>query len=336
MAIFPNVPGQGVANGPYQPIAQPINIEAWTEQATESFNAINLTSSAPVRGTSVSLAIPLDDRAGKSTAGAENERTLPEASTTNRPRREPLRRDSLKRREALLKGKEGSRRRQRWENDRLLNNPWAQPPLPSDWEVQPTYPKHSVPYYLAPLWDATKQARESADAMKQKNHIQRSQTSDRNGKVPKELREKLKKTKAAKGLLQDLEEQVRNFVKQWEVKNVKAAPAPTPDLDSDEEEIVFVGRNGAMHDVPQSPHAVMDDFDEDDIKRDKLVFDSLADDHGASFGRWLVHSIATYYDLQTWSVTTGQPARREAYVGLKSGRPASPSGPLPRPLWGMV
>lgn len=238
--------------------------------------------------------------------------------------------------------------------DRLLSNPWAQPPLPSDWEVQPTYRKHPVPYYLAPLWDAKMAAQESAEAMKRKNQSKQTQPTDSNAKVPKELREKLKKTKAAKGLLQDLEEQVRNFVKQCEAKNQKPAPAPKVDLDSDEEEIVFVGRNGQMHDVPQSPHAVLDDFDEEDITRDKLVFDSLADDHGASFGyvvalvvtknllltgessRWLVHSIATYYDLHTWSVTTGHPARREAYVGLKPGRPVSPSGPLPRPLWGMV
>ena len=52
--------------------------------------------------------------------------------------------------------------------------------------------------------------------------------------------------------------------------------------------------------------------------------------------RWLVHSIANYYDLNTWSITVGHPARREAYVGMKTGRPASPTGALPRPLWGMV
>ena len=103
-------------------------------------------------------------------------------------------------------------------------------------------------------------------------------------KVPKELREKLKKTKAAKGLLQDLEEQVRRYVKQWEEKNKKAAPEQKQELDSEDEEIVFVGRNGQMHDVPHSPLATKDDFDEDDIQQDKLVFDSLADDHGASFG----------------------------------------------------
>ncbi|KAL8674821.1 MAG: hypothetical protein Q9168_000802 [Polycauliona sp. 1 TL-2023] len=332
MAIFP-IETSGQADGPHPSTAPAIDIEAWTEQATESINAISLLSSTPVRGTSLSLAIPLDEQAAKRTNGEQHAQDL---STDNRPRREPLRRDSLKRREALLKGKEGSRRRQRWENDRLLSNPWAQPPLPSDWEVQPTYRKRSVPYYLAPLWDAQVAARENAEAMKRKIGNKDSAATGGNAKVPKELREKLKKTKAAKGLLQDLEEQVRNFVKDWEAKKHKPASVPKVDLDSDEEEIVFVGRNGQMHDVPQSPHAVMDDFDENDIRRDKLVFDSLADDHGASFGRWLVHSIATYYGLHTWSVTTGHPARREAYVGLKSDRPAAASGPLPRPLWGMV
>lgn len=238
--------------------------------------------------------------------------------------------------------------------DRLLNNPWAQPPLPSDWEVHPTYPKHAVPYYLAPLWDATAAARGVAEAKKQEAKDRGFQTAEGVGRLPKELREKLKKKKAAKGLLQDLEEQVRSFVEQWgkHGQKQKPPPAPKPDLDSEDEEIVFIGRNGQMHDVPQSPHAARDDFDEDDVRKDKLVFDSLADDNGAGFGyvrrlfwgctadeacsRWLVHSIATYYDLDTWSVTVGRPARREAYVALKADRPASPTGGLPRPLWGMV
>ncbi|KAL8720278.1 MAG: hypothetical protein Q9225_002846 [Loekoesia sp. 1 TL-2023] len=334
MAIFPTATGQ--TNGPYQSAGQPINIEAWTEQATVSLHAISLSSADGVRGTSVSLAIPLDEQAAAKRVAPVGEEQTTDNSSTYRPRRESLRRDSLKRREALLKGKEGSRRRQRWENDRLLNNPWAQPPLPSDWEVHPTYPKHAVPYYLAPLWDTTVAARGTAEARKRETQKNRSQATEGTGKVPKELREKLKKTKAAKGLLQDLEEQVRSFVKEWEEKKQKPPPAPKPELDSEDEEIVFIGRNGQMHDVPQSPHAARDDFDEDDIRRDKLVFDSLADDHGASFGRWLVHSIATYYDLSTWSITVGHPARREAYVGLKTNRPMSPTKALPRPLWGMV
>jgi len=55
-----------------------------------------------------------------------------------------------------------------------------------------------------------------------------------------------------------------------------------------------------------------------------------------------VHSIATYYDLQTWSVTKGDPARREAYVGIKEAGPRlcrsqdAPIMALPRPLYGLV
>ena len=58
----------------------------------------------PVRGTSVRLSVPLD-----------NKQTV---TTT----RKILRRDSLDRREALLKGKEGSRQRRRWENGEFLRS----------------------------------------------------------------------------------------------------------------------------------------------------------------------------------------------------------------------
>lgn len=167
--------------------------------------------------------------------------------------------------------------------DRLLNNPWAQPPLPSDWEVHPTYPKHVVPYYLAPLWDANLAARKTAEQRREatKQHV--GAKDEGRGKVPKELREKLKKAKAAKGLLQALEEQVRNFVKDWDENAVAAGKELSPEVDSEDEEIVFVGRNGQMHDIPPSPN-LSKHLDENDIKSDRLVFDSLADDRGANFG----------------------------------------------------
>lgn len=111
MAIYPNTSAHAQGIAPTSSPAQPINIEAWTEQATQSLNAVSLVSPGGVPGTAVSLAIDLDkedtlkkDHIGDGTASAYT------------PRREPLRRDSLKRREALLKGKEGSRRRTRWEN----------------------------------------------------------------------------------------------------------------------------------------------------------------------------------------------------------------------------
>ena len=242
--------------------------------------------------------------------------------------------------------------------DRLLNNPHVQPPLPSDWEVRPTYPQRSVPYYLAPLWDATATARANVEQAKRAGAFQKRARASAEegvcGPVPKDLRIKLKRSKAAKGLLQDLEEQVRKFVRDWNAKCAKEDAAKEaaayPVTDSEDEEIVFIGRNGQMADIPPSPKAkrykeVEDDeyleiYKEPAIPLNHLIFDGPADDHGASFGRWLVHNIATYYGLRTWSVTRGDPARREAYVGINEGKNRDDrmvlAKGLPRPLWGLV
>lgn len=168
-------------------------------------------------------------------------------------------------------------------SDRLLHNPWAQPPLPIDWEVHPTYPRHAVPYYLAPLWDM----KIAAKAMDEKNKREIAKTDtraeDRNaGNITRELKGKLKKAKAALGLLHDLEEQVRRFVRTWEEKAKAAEPEEPHLVDSEDEEIVFVGRNGHMSDIPPSPSSKKAKGPE--VPKDQLVFDSPADDHGASFG----------------------------------------------------
>ena len=121
-----------------------------------------------------------------------------------------------------------------------------------------------------------------AEAEKRKRDVARkqNQTSDESaGKIPRELREKLKKAKAAKGLLKDLEEQVRQFVEKWE-DSARKEQSLEPEMDSEDEEIVFVGRNGQMNDIPPSPKP----SSEPNVEKDTLVFDSLADDQGAGFG----------------------------------------------------
>jgi hypothetical protein len=193
-----------------------------------------------------------------------------------------------------------------------------------------------VPYYLAPLWDA-RYAKESAarrakvDAKLQKKRA----PTEGVGYVPRDLKEKLKRAKGAKGLLQDLENEVRNFVASWEAREHGEKSGDVSNPDSEDEEIVFVGRQGQMHDRPSSSRS-SNEF----LEPEKLIFDALEGDQGASFGRWLVHSIGQYYGLDTWSVTVGHPARREAYVGikevkLKTGKKVA-ALPLPRPLWAIV
>ncbi|KAI9678209.1 MAG: hypothetical protein M1817_006154 [Caeruleum heppii] len=356
------------------------DIEAWTEQAAAALHSLTVSSltsasgnasgishgshsnSINARGTTVSLAIPLDEE--KTRPDVLSGRPIASAGhPSSRARREPLRRDSLKRREALLKGKEGSRRRQRWENDRLLNNPHVAPPLPSDWEVHPTYPRHAtVPYYLAPLWDGDMGRHESLSSRKASATNPGRRPGPTTPKVPRELRDTLKKAKAARGMLHDLETQVRQFVERWDAREKDLVDATrrrdgrgddgrqTPGTDSEDEEIVFVGRNGAMSDerfgspsskkeaTAKQNHETTRERDEE-LERETLIFESLLEDRSAAFGRWLVHSIASYYGLRTWSITVGDPARREAYVGINDVRGTGitgSAGSLPTPLWGLV
>ncbi|PPJ49650.1 hypothetical protein CBER1_02158 [Cercospora berteroae] len=330
MAIHPELDADRAQALP--PATSIERVEAWTVSQTADVLAATSISSPShrlSRGTSVVIDIPLDEQA---LLEEQQPRPRTEPVHTVYKRREPIRRDSIKRREALLKGKEGSRRRQRWENDRLLSNPHAEPPLPSDWQVQPTHTVQNVPYFLAPLWDA-QYAKKSAERQRRVAAAKAPASKEEAvaAQVTSELRAKLKKSRGAKTLLQDLEEEIRGFVSQWDEKQRELENEGLIEPDSSDDEIVFVGRNSAMSDDKRK------EKDARHLQKDKLIFQGLVDDHGAAFGRYLVHSIASYYGLKTWSVTTGSPARREAYVGLKvdptTRRPSLTRSELPRPLW---
>jgi R3H-associated N-terminal domain len=109
MAIYSSVPPP--SQQPAATSTSAVDIEAWTVSALQS-----LSVSPSARSTGVTLSIPLDmmrERERKHADGAP-------ARAAYKPRKDQLlRRDSQRRREALLKGKEGSRRRQRWENGEL-------------------------------------------------------------------------------------------------------------------------------------------------------------------------------------------------------------------------
>lgn len=153
--------------------------------------------------------------------------------------------------------------------------------------MQPTYPRRAVPYYLAPLWDAAEFQRSIEEKMrgKAKNKNPRhgrgyiNPAEEAASNVPKEVRARLKRARAAKGLLQDLEEEVRLFLQKWSEKDERQREDRLHDVDSEEEEIVFVGRNGVMHDSPGRKEKY-----HSDVGREKMLFEGMADDKGASFG----------------------------------------------------
>ncbi|KAG0129698.1 hypothetical protein HOY82DRAFT_592359 [Tuber indicum] len=240
--------------------------------------------------------------------------TQPTPPKPAHPEKPLLPRDSLSRREAPLRGNVGSRRRQRWENDRLLSNPHAIPPTTLDWEVRPLHPRRHVPYEFASLYDHPKFLHKGNAAA---NH----QVAE---KMPRELKVRMKKTRGAVGLLKSLEEEVRKFVlgEQDEERAREEGGEGDPVDDESDEEIVFISKRAKQL----------------QLKSEKVLFESSVSDPGASFGRWLVHSIAAYYGLKSWSITTGNPAKRIAYVGLKKDPKNSALAVkgMPKPLWLML
>ncbi|KAI7609789.1 hypothetical protein KC319_g20808, partial [Hortaea werneckii] len=114
MAIHPTVsfapPEQPPAAAP--PPSSIERVEAWTvSQAADVLAATSISSPTPaerpVRGTVDAIDIPLDENL----QAEQPPRPKRDNVHTVYKRREPIRRDSQKRREALLKGKEGSRQR---------------------------------------------------------------------------------------------------------------------------------------------------------------------------------------------------------------------------------
>jgi len=315
MAIYTSVPppDQAPASTPAQP---GIDIEAWTLHALQHLE-LSSTSSP------LALHIPISE------APAPAPRVVKKASP--RPAAQP------KRRELAAKGKEGSRRRQRWENDRLLGVPGVQPPLPSDWAVQSTSPVRRVPYYLAPLWEELREREGERRGVKKGEAVER-------GRVPQELRMRMKKAKAAREMLRGLEEEVRRFVEEWEdvrrqeKEEEERVQLGESEMESSDEEIVFVGRDLSSKTLrlkeEEAKERQLAATRERERRRERCVYEARLEDSGAAFGRYLVHALATYYGLSSRSVTVGdKEKRRAAFVAIKA--PAVKIE-LPRPLYGLV
>ncbi|KAI1498901.1 R3H-associated N-terminal domain-containing protein [Biscogniauxia marginata] len=305
-----------------------VDVEAWTLSALES-----LSVSPVARGTGTPLSIPLDEHASKKpSVSIQDPRAKSSAITP--PPRPPSSRDSQRRREALLKGKEGSRQRRRWENDRLMHVPNAQPPQPFDWFPHPTHPVHHIPYQVAAVWDLRVRAEveDKKAAAARRKQMQTRTLGDEHvaGRVPRELFQRAKKTPAVKAWVRSLEEPVRRYLVDRDV--AKERPSEDEEDSTEDEEIVFVGRNGTMRDGWKKARRE----DKGSTQDEGMVFDALGDEDGGAFRRWITHSISDYYGLHSRSVLVGTPARKAVYVGvkeLKTGHAPQVRVELPRPLW---
>lgn len=239
--------------------------------------------------------------------------------------------------------------------DRLIGVPNAQPPLPTDWQVQPTHPIHDVPYQIAQFWDrgvrdrVNDKTRRLQAARKKQQLLSGSATGLGVGEVPRDLRESAKRSPVVKTWVRALEEPVRQFLTDAQMTVAAAAAAERETavveredsdeaMDSDEEEIVFAGRSDAMRALREKKKTAVWRAARREVSRETVdsgvVFDSFGDGENASFKRWLTHSISDYYGLASRSVLVGGSSQKVVYVGLKQARHLAPAlSKMPRPLW---
>lgn len=165
---------------------------------------------------------------------------------------------------------------------RLSDVSTVEPPLASDFEPRPVYPIHHIPYHVAQYWDRglRQQVEEKKGATSRNKH--NTSGVEGRGRVPRDLREKVKRTPGVKGWMRMLEEPVRQFlVEQGEARE----PEPEPELDASEsdfsdDEIVFVGRKGAAarYEWKKAHREVRDRL----VDRG-MIFDSPEDEEGSAF-----------------------------------------------------
>lgn len=169
------------------------------------------------------------------------------------------------------------------------------------------------------------------------------------GKMPRDLRETVRRSPGIKGWVRSLEEPVRQFLAgqggagagaACEADGFEDVGHDEDESDVSDDEVVFVGRKGAAAAArdrtrPDGWKKAHREVHDRPIDRG-MVFDSLEGDESGAFKRWLTHSISDYYGLDSRSVTMGDPARRCVYIGIREAdlRMAPQiRRELPRPLW---
>lgn len=171
-----------------------------------------------------------------------------------------------------------------------MHVPNVQPPLPTDWEVHPTHPIHHIPYQLAQFWD--RGIRQNVEdktfklqAARKKQQLKTGRATGLGvGEVPRDLRESAKRSPVVRTWVRVLEEPVRQYLSQ-NAAGVDDVDSAAEEMDSEDEEIVFVGRNGAMRELREKKtrwkmarREVLSETVESG-----MVMDSFGDDETAAF-----------------------------------------------------
>ena len=171
----------------------------------------------------------------------------------------------------------------------LLDNKHLVPPLPSDWEIRPAYfNSRPFPYHLAALWDEGAPARAAKEREDERRRAARNKGTDNAWRIPRDLRRKLKRKQGSINLFRDLETQIRDLIDTWTESNSEGKLEAGLEMisldDSEDEEIVFIGR----YRRPGAPLTAIDaaepNLEKRQLAREKLIFDRPLIDRRAALG----------------------------------------------------
>ena len=200
-----------------------------------------------------------------------------------------------------------------------MHVPNAQPPQPFDWEPRATHPVHHVPYQIAAAWDmrvrADVEAKKAAATLRKQQQTKTLGDDAVAGRVPRELFVRAKKTPAVKTWVRSLEEPVRKFLIDQRRAREKAEVEVEDSSDSTEdEEIVFVGRNGTMRDGWKKARR---EDKKQGATEEGMVFDALGDDDESSAFKYVqpTHTFTVTIGNR-WRKDTTRQGKRGALCGL--------------------
>lgn len=298
MAIYSSVPP------PQQGPPEGVDIDTWAAQAIANHMSLvdphNVAASAEPQ----TLFIPLYEP----TPAPKPKKVLHTAQSLLEKEKARIMREKSKRAEAKERGKEGSRRRKRYENDLLIGVPGVQPPRPEDWEVHRVGPKWKAQYSII---DGIELSSGSALGDSRKKGKKGSSKPE----VPSDLKKRCHKQKAARDMLRGLEEEVRGFVAEWAATEAKThVKEETTSSDSSDEEIVFVGRDLSAR-TKRDKEEERENAENSAVEKRET---SRLINAAAPFSRYLVHVLATYYGLRSWSVDGEKDRERLAVIGIKA------------------
>ncbi|KAK7208624.1 hypothetical protein BZA70DRAFT_287922 [Myxozyma melibiosi] len=241
---------------------------------------------------------------------------------------------------------QGTRHRRRLENARMLYNPHAVPPTPQDYLPQPMYAirriDRDLASYLAsrtPITESFLTELSAAEELRLQKIADKAALEPR---IPKTLKERVKKGHLTQPFLKGLEEDIREFV--FSVHSPEGEKDAEYSVDERElfAKAAIARRDGLSYDESSSTKPVKSENRDPKKKHkepkeqyllEKEIEIEPDSEKAESFSRWIVYQIADYYRLSCYTKIVDD--RRIPCVVLNVEQ-SSMFLEMPRAIWTFV